>query len=43
MYITAIWYILWQFGNFVAVWYISHCFGILNKEKSGSFTSEAGS
>jgi hypothetical protein len=31
-YITAIWYILWQFGNLVAIWYISHHFGILNKK-----------
>jgi hypothetical protein len=35
-YITAIWYILWQFGNLVAIWYISHRFGILSKEKSGN-------
>jgi hypothetical protein len=32
----AIWYILWPFGNVVAVWYISPHFGILNKEKSGN-------
>jgi hypothetical protein len=34
-YITAIWYILWPFGNFVAIWYIFNRFGILNKEISG--------
>jgi hypothetical protein len=33
-YITAIWYILWPFGNFVAIWYIFNRFGILNKEIS---------
>jgi hypothetical protein len=26
-YITAIWYILWTFGNFVAICYISPLFG----------------
>jgi hypothetical protein len=30
-YITAIWYILWAFGNLVAVWYISPRFGISKK------------
>jgi hypothetical protein len=35
-YISAIWYILWQFGNLVAVWYISPRYGILNKEQSGN-------
>jgi hypothetical protein len=34
-YITAIWNMLWPFGNLVAVWYIYFRFGILNKEKSG--------
>jgi hypothetical protein len=35
-YITAIWYILWPFGNFVvSLVYFPH-FGILNKEKSGN-------
>jgi hypothetical protein len=35
-YITDIWYILWPFGNLVAVCYILHRFGISNKEKSGN-------
>jgi hypothetical protein len=35
-YITSIWYIVWQLCNLVAIWYISHHFGILNKEKSGN-------
>jgi hypothetical protein len=35
-YITAIWYILLSFRNLAAVWYISHRFGILYQEKSGS-------
>jgi hypothetical protein len=35
-YICAIWYILWPFGNLVAIWYIRPCFGILNKEQSGN-------
>jgi hypothetical protein len=34
--ITAIWYILWPFGNLVANWYIFARFGILCKEKSGN-------
>jgi hypothetical protein len=32
----AIWYMLWPFGNLVAIWYIFPCFGTLNKEKSGN-------
>jgi hypothetical protein len=35
-YITAIWYILWPFGNLVAIGYISLRFGTLNKGKSGN-------
>jgi hypothetical protein len=35
IYITAIWYILRSFGNFVVIWYIFQCFGILFQEKSG--------
>jgi hypothetical protein len=35
-YISAIWYMLWPFGNLVEIWYITHCFGTLNKEQSGS-------
>jgi hypothetical protein len=35
-YITALWYILWQFGNLVPIWYISLRFGILRQEKSGN-------
>jgi hypothetical protein len=31
-YATATWYILWPFGNLVAIWYISSRFGILNPE-----------
>jgi hypothetical protein len=33
---SAIWYILWPFGNLLAIWYIFPCFGILFQEKSGS-------
>jgi hypothetical protein len=33
---TAVWYILWPFGNLVAIWYISPRFGTLDKEKSGN-------
>jgi hypothetical protein len=28
-YFTAIWYILWPFGNVVVIWYILPCFGTL--------------
>jgi hypothetical protein len=35
-YITAIWYILWQFCNSVAICYIFPHFGILCQEKSGN-------
>jgi hypothetical protein len=35
-YISAIWYILWPFGNLVAIWYISPRFGILCQDKSGN-------
>jgi hypothetical protein len=35
-YITAIWYTLWSFGNFVAILVYFPCFGILSKEKSGN-------
>jgi hypothetical protein len=35
-YFTAIWYILWSFGNVVVIWYIFCRFGILHKEKSGN-------
>jgi hypothetical protein len=34
-YIIAILYILWPFGNLVAIWYIFPRFGILCHEKSG--------
>jgi hypothetical protein len=30
------WYILWPFGNFVAIWYIFPRFGILCQVKSGN-------
>jgi hypothetical protein len=35
-YLTAIWYILWPFSNFLAIRYIFHRFGILHQEKSGN-------
>jgi hypothetical protein len=35
-YISAIGYILWPFGNLVAIWYISPHFGTLCQEKSGN-------
>jgi hypothetical protein len=35
-YITAIWYIPWPFGNFVAMWYLFPRFGVLCQEKSGN-------
>jgi hypothetical protein len=35
-YITAIWYILWPFGNLVVIWYISPRFGTLCQQKSGN-------
>jgi hypothetical protein len=34
--ITAIWYILWPFGNLAPIWYIFSRFGILCQEKSGN-------
>jgi hypothetical protein len=40
-YIMAIWYIVWSFGNLVAIRYIFHCFGILCQEKSDNTTSKA--
>jgi hypothetical protein len=33
---TAIWYLLRQFGKLVAIWYIFTRFGILCQEKSGN-------
>jgi hypothetical protein len=36
IHITAIWYILWPFGNLEAIWDILHRFGILCQEKSGN-------
>jgi hypothetical protein len=35
-YLTDFWYILWLFGNLVAIWYIFRRFGILRQEKSGN-------
>jgi hypothetical protein len=35
-YITAIWKILWAFGNLLAIWYIFPRFGIVCQEKSGN-------
>jgi hypothetical protein len=34
--LTAIWYILWPFGNLVTIWYIFTRFGILCQEKYGN-------
>jgi hypothetical protein len=34
--ITAIWYILWSFGDFVGIWNIFPRFGTLWQEKSGN-------
>jgi hypothetical protein len=36
VYFTAIWYILWPFGNVAEIWYIFPRFGILCQEKSGN-------
>jgi hypothetical protein len=33
--IQPFWYILWPFRSFVTIWYIFHCLGYLNEEKSG--------
>jgi hypothetical protein len=35
-YTTAIWYIIWPFGNLVASWHVFSRLGILFHEKSGS-------
>jgi hypothetical protein len=35
-YKTAIWYIIWPFGNSVVIWYIFQSFGKLRREKSGN-------
>jgi hypothetical protein len=35
-YFRAIWYMLWQFDNFVVIWYVSPRFGILYQQKSGN-------
>jgi hypothetical protein len=35
-YTTAIWYILWPFGNLVVIWFIFPRFGILYQVKSGN-------
>jgi hypothetical protein len=35
-YFTAIWYILWPFGNVVIIWYIFLGLGILCQGKSGN-------
>jgi hypothetical protein len=40
-YLTVIWYILWSFGNLMAIWDIFHRFGILCQEKSGNPTTDA--
>jgi hypothetical protein len=36
VFVTDIWYILWLFGDFVAILYIFPCLGILCQEKSGN-------
>jgi hypothetical protein len=35
-YITAIWYMLWPFGNLPTIWYIFPRFGILYQENAGN-------
>jgi hypothetical protein len=35
-HLTAILYILWPFGNLVAIWYSFPHFGVLCQEKSGN-------
>jgi hypothetical protein len=35
-YFTAIWYILWPFGNVAVIWFIFPHFGVLGQEKSGN-------
>jgi hypothetical protein len=35
------WYILWPFGNLVAIWDFSPHFGILCQEKSGNSNQQA--
>jgi hypothetical protein len=39
-YNTAVCYILWSFGNFEVIWYMSPRFGILCQEKSGNPESD---
>jgi hypothetical protein len=39
-YITAIWYILWPFGNLAVIWYNFPRFGILCQEKSGNLAKD---
>jgi hypothetical protein len=34
VYFTAIWYILWPFGNVVEIWYVYVCFGLMCQEKN---------
>jgi hypothetical protein len=36
VYFTAIWYIAFSFGVFVAIWVYFSSFGMLYQEKSGS-------
>jgi hypothetical protein len=40
-YFTVIWYILWPFGNVVAIWHIFPRFGKLCQEKSGNPVSHS--
>jgi hypothetical protein len=39
-YFTVMWYILWPFGNVVAIWRIFPRFGKLCQEKSGNPATE---
>jgi hypothetical protein len=39
-YVMYTWYILWSFGKFAIIWYISPRFGILRREKSGNPAAE---
>jgi hypothetical protein len=39
-YFTAIWYIIWPFGNIMVIWYIFPRFVIFCPEKSGNPADE---
>jgi hypothetical protein len=36
VHFTAFWYILWQFGYFMFIWYVFTRFGMLYQGKSGN-------